>query len=199
MKDNRDPRQVLRSIEERLIEMQNDSDFADIEPRIKPKPGELTYDVLKYIHENQPVHSKDITANTNCGKSRILSRLHQGYLVDREQDGTGYVYVVSELGEKAFDEQQSELDESQGFDPWVGTPLNRSQYIALKVVENYDGHPKTSDVEDDFLSHGFESNTDSIAISSRLSDLIDTPYIDRTPEDPYRYWVTEEGKELLDE
>ena len=199
MKDNRDAREMLRSIEERLIEMQSGSELSNLEPRIKPKPREMTYDVLKYIYENGPVHSKEIIENTPGGKSRILSRLYQGYLLDRQDQGQGYIYDVTELGERAFDCQQSQLNEEESHEPWVGTPVNRSQYIAMKVVNDYDGHPRTSDVEEEFLSHGFESNTDSIAISSRLSDLKDTAYVERTPEDPYRYWVTEAGKELLDE
>jgi len=37
----------------------------------------------------------------------------------------------------------------------------------------------------------------TVKVSARLTDLWRDGYVDRTPSQPYRYWLTEKGKDVL--
>jgi len=204
MNDDREPIDVLYSIEQEVSNLSNERCLEDLEPRLNPDPGELTYKVLHYIKENGPITSTELGNQLDCLQSRILSRLYQTFLVDREPVGNQeFSYSITPVGEKALETEQVELinngPQTVSTEPWVSTDLNRGEYYAIKLVNEHEDAPTPPEIEDRFQEYGYESNTDSLAVSARLSELKNTPYVDRTPHEPYRYWVTEEGKELLED
>ena len=86
-------------------------------------------------------------------------------------------------------------------EPWEDTELNKSQYLALEVVSDADGHYTSSDLNGEYLNRNglkaSESSTPKVA--GRLSELYNMGYVNRPPEQPYYYWVTDEGKALLND
>jgi hypothetical protein len=69
----------------------------------------------------------------------------------------------------------------------------------MLAVRKAPGTPTEKDANGIFLDKAGlgETESDRPRIGSHLSRLYDSDYLDRTPNRPFRYWVTEEGQELL--
>jgi len=209
----REPIDVLYSIEDKLSQLATPNGSIPDEPRFVPSKEETAYDVLGCLKEQGELTSSEIRDLTGRNDvTRPLSNLWKRYQVDREKNDTSanglYIYRINELGERAFELAEemgggSEPEQSKltgETDPWEDADVTRSCYFAIKAISESSGSPRTTDINDRFLElTGLdEHNSKGPTIGPYLSRLIkETDYIDRTPNIPYRYWVTEQGEELL--
>ena len=131
----------------------------------------------------------------------------------RENDEREPIEVLYEIEQKLnqvydemySDEEQTSEDKSNQMPWWRVYELNRSQAIALEAVYLTSGTPTAREANEEYIkgqgdSIDKETNTDGTPkISARLTELVETPYLKRTPNIPYRYWVTDEGREIMGE
>jgi len=169
--------------------------------RISVDPGTKRYDVLWIVFESGPITAAEVADRLGKSATGVLTRLHDAFLIDRDGDR----YEVNDLGRDALnggnqtldDIDSDESDDDPDADPWDDTPLNRGQFTVLQAIADESGHPRTVDLIDAYADAGFEAS--SSAVSARLKDLFDQGFVDRTPARPYRYWVTDDGDDLLNE
>lgn len=161
--------------------------------------------VAEFVKDNQPCTSADLEGDVVNNATRALTTMYYAGYVNRDGPRP-YEYMLSETGKealrKAREQEQSELPdhgdekiESTSPDPWEGSDASESEYKAIKLVAEYDGHPQSPDIADEFEDFGYSTSGNSIA---QLSTALDKGYVDRTPE-PHSYWVTEKGEELLED
>jgi len=164
--------------------------------------------VAEHIQDHQPCTSGDLNGDIVNNATRALTSMYYAGYVNRNESPP-YEYTLSETGKLALQQaradEQSELSdhegtEEQSTDPWDATDLGRGKYIALRLVNEYDGHPLTGDIEEEYLDHGYESASEGCAVGARLSQLYSEDgegYVDRPAEQPYRYWLTDKGRAVL--
>jgi len=178
---------------------------SETELRFDLSDSQYARQMLKYIKENPGAISRDIEeAIPNItGQTRQLTKLwHAGYV--NRIDDRPYNYFITPKGELALESQQanqSALNEhtdesvpSEKTKPWEEAEISKGQYHALELVNDYDGHPQSADIVDDWKELGYTPAKNSI---SQLSVLYQDGYVDRTPK-PHSYWVAEKGNELLE-
>jgi hypothetical protein len=152
--------------------------------------------------------SSEIKEAINNEKLRGLTKLYDTFLINYTMHNGERKYSLTPVGRQALADfrEQEELnleDIADGEDtdehtPWINTELSKGTYIALQLIDEFDGHPRTRDIDEDFIAHGFNSENDSIVVAPRISQLYhDHGYVDRPAEEPYRYWLTESGKQAL--
>jgi DNA-binding transcriptional ArsR family regulator len=197
----------LSAIEEQLAEIKSRPRFYG--PRDDCKPTTQRGMVLKMLYDSGGwLSSTEIEDAMGFDVTRPLTRLFYQYLVNRRRDGR-YEYTISPLGVEVIEMhgEQTQLseDESQenvenSADPWDNTELNRSQYHALKVVSQVEGHNSAEALAEAYAKSGFAEYSNGIpAINARLSELFKMGYVGRPPEQPYYYWVTDDGKQILND
>jgi hypothetical protein len=191
--------------EDLLAAIKNSDDDADrgrlpSEARISVDPGTKRYKTLCIVFEDGPLDADAVADRLGKRASGVLTRLHDAFVIDRTADGR---FEINDLGRDALnggnqtlddiDDDQPDADPDP--DPWDDTPLNRGQYTVLQAIADASEHPKTTDIVDAYADAGFEAS--SSAVSARLKSLFDDGMVDRTPARPYRYWVTDDGDDLL--
>jgi len=203
--DDREPIEVLYDIEKK-IERVNDDPISALEPRIDPGPESNRYKLLEYISDNEPVSSGECESIAGESTTRALTTLYYNFAVDREMKNGSYEYTITPLGEKVLDGGQSTLSESdtgtdQDSDPWDGTPATKTTYYAIKCVAEADDAPRSVDITDEFERQSGSTIQDSStpAVSPYLTAAYKKGLVDRTPSQPYRYWLTEKGKDVLND
>jgi hypothetical protein len=137
----------------------------------------------RLLHNGSGVAAQ--VAGTNAQLGQIKSNLDVGNGMDssgESEDGTSDSERVEEP-------------------PWEGLPVTMGQYTALKTVFEASGTPKYKTLNEGYaekLDTDPRDKDNGPKISPRLSELYGEGYVDRTPNQPFRYWVTDKGKELLD-
>jgi len=190
-----------------------DRDRLPTEARMNVDPGTKRYDVLCIVFESGPITAGEVKTRLGKSATGVLTRLHDGFLIDRDDDNR---FTINDLGEAALNGGNQTLDDigsdgghgnserhaeniksgaKEPADPWDETPLNRGQFVVLQAIADKSGHPRTVDLIDAYADAGFEAS--SSAVSARLKDLFDQDFVDRTPARPYRYWLTDDGDDLL--
>jgi len=184
-----------------------DRDRLPTEARMNVDPGTKRYDVLCIVFESGPITAGEVKTRLGKSATGVLTRLHDGFLIDRDDDNR---FTTNDLGEAALNGGNQTLDDIDAdpaaddpdssdddpADPWDDTPLNRGQFVVLQAIADESGHPRTVDLIDAYADAGFEAS--SSAVSARLKDLFDQDFVDRTPARPYRYWITDDGEELIE-
>jgi len=185
-----------------------DRDRLPTEARMNVDPGTKRYEVLCIVFESGPITAGEVKTRLGKSATGVLTRLHDGFLIDRDDDNR---FTINDLGRDALNGGNQTLDDIDADpaaddadssdddpgDPWDETPLNRGQFVVLQAIADESGHPKTVDLIDAYADAGFEAS--SSAVSARLKDLFDQGFVDRTPARPYRYWITDDGDDLLGE
>jgi len=210
MSDNQNPEAVLSEIADRVKRIES-LVKNDQELRIDLESANNALTALEELNRRDTIQAKDL--DHMCSSStRTLSKLYYAGYVNRR--GDPYRYQLTEKGRLALQDahgaEQSELPEASEEtsnpdpepepdpDPWEDTELNESEYVALRCVDDHDGHPRSKDINEDFCSHGYKLGQQSVAVAARLSELYKKGHVDRPADLPYRYWLTEKGKEALE-
>lgn len=201
---------IAESLEE-LVDLieenrSNGSGESDFTPNWEPKRDSTHARILKVVAEIGPTNPKEIREKTNRDHvTRQLTALYRGGYVDRNGNRRSYEYQVTKIGENYLDgvdiPEQNSTDQTKienGKEPWELAGVSKSNYIAMKLVDEYDGHPRSKDIDARFRKFGYTSQED-IAISPYLSEVHEKGYVGRPESKPYIYWLTEEGKKKLQE
>lgn len=192
-----------------IRDLQSDAADRDRLPtaaRMNVDPGTKRYEVLEHIRHDGPLSHAEISQRIQKSATGTIRRLFDGFLIDKTDAGR---YTINDLGRDALNGGNQTLDDIDAdpaaddpdssdddpADPWDSTPLNRGQFTVLQAIADESGHPKTVDLIDAYADAGFEAS--SSAVSARLKDLFDQGFVDRTPARPYRYWITDDGDDLL--
>jgi len=195
----------LSTIEEQLEEIKSRPRFYG--PRDDCKPTTQRGMVLKMLYDNGGwLSSTEIEDAMGFDVTRPLTRLFYQYLANRRHNGR-YEYTISPLGVEVIRMHGEQMnlsgDSSENTSgetprPWDNTELNRSQYHALRVVSQSEGHNSAEELADSYAELGFEKYSNGIpAVNARLSELFKMGYVGRPPEQPYYYWATDKGEEIL--
>lgn len=207
--DDRDPIDVLYDIERQIESAPNDNPLQELEIRNAPRPGTNKYEVLKQVANEGRVTAKDAKDVVGDSANRTLSALYYTYLIDRERRNGKYEYTLSDVGERYFESRQKDLESENNVvedsnttkEPWEDSEATEGEYWALVCVDDSDDAPRSVDLDEQFREiSGLGGNHDSSrSITPYLSTLYQKGLVDRTPNRPYRYWLTEEGSRVLDD
>lgn len=182
-------------------------------PRASVTPGTVKYRAMLIIRDEAPVTTDDLSDVTakEARPTSTLSDLYVQGLVNRDEstpDDEPYIYTgLSCWGEQALediDDDGSQTTFAQELQPWDRVDLPKGQVVGLRIIAEYDGHPTSGDLIDDYESYGYTVNDDGTSVAAVLSKLYngdrdyhDGGFVDRTPWEPYKYTVSELGEELL--
>jgi predicted transcriptional regulator len=207
--DDRDPIEVLYSIEEKVEEATNTDPIEKLSPRINPDKGTNRYKLLEYIRDNGWVEVSECKDLVGESTTRALTTLYYTYAVERRKNSDNkFEYNITPVGEKILSKSQqtlSDVDEKGEKEnekrPWEAIGFPRLNYYALKCIYEANDAPRTSDINEEFLerSGATRSKPSGPTVSSYVSKLYNDGYVDRTPSQPYRYWLTDDGKEVLND
>jgi len=172
------------------------------EGRIDLSNGNSKKEALLYIKENEPCGSTEVRENIQASRvTSMLTELYHAHYVNRcGQDPLQY--TLSEIGRRELQRIDSDTEQQQTVDdislnPWETGDLNRGEYITLCLVSEHSGHPMAKDLKDDYAAEGY--NNDATSVAARLVELYNSGYVDRPSEEPYRYWLTDKGRDELAE
>jgi predicted transcriptional regulator len=187
-------------------------------PRRRPDKDSKNGKILRCVYQlTRPATAAEVSRHTSVAHSTVtaeITKLWQTYLLDRTDEKPN-TYRVSVRGENLIKEweEQSTLDTHVADTdiekrqepetetdraPWIDTDLTRRQYIALSCVDEYDGRPRSKDIDDRFCDQiGVEYNGTSYKISRELTTLFQNDYVGRPPKQQYVYWLTDKGKDAL--
>jgi hypothetical protein len=195
-----DPEGVLYELAERVERIESLVQDQQ-EYRLDLSKGTSLRKAAEFVEENPGCTSSELGDDVH-NSTRILTRLYHSCYVDRRPT-TPYEYFLNERGRVALNrarsDEQSTLDdgyndgEDESPNPWDNFDIGEAEYLALELINEYDGNPRSKDIVDDFTGAGFSSAGNSI---SQLATLNTKGYVERTPK-PYRYWLTDDGKEIL--
>lgn len=172
------------------------------EGRIDLSKGRAKKDALLYIKENEPCGSAEVQENIQASDATsTLADLYHAHYVNRHGQGP-MEYTLSEIGRRELQLNDSDAEQQQTMDdiprsPWETGDLNRGEYITLRLVSKHSGHPMAKDLKDDYAAEGYSDDATSVA--ARLVKLYNSGYVDRPSEKPYRYWLTDKGRDELGE
>jgi predicted transcriptional regulator len=185
-------------------------------PRRRPDKDSKNGKILMCLHQfRSPATTADVSQHTNIPHSTVASeitKLWQAYLLDRT-DETPKTYRLTVRGENLIKEWEkqstldthtlksdSNTDQDPEPDPWDNTDLTRRRYQALNCVADFNGHPKSKDIDDKFCDViGLEpERRNQYRITPYLTKLYRNGYVERPPSKPYSYWPTDKGKDALD-
>jgi hypothetical protein len=203
------PEDLLLTVAEKVDRIESEMAI-QTEYRIDLARADAARECLRYLRENGRATTPTIRDGANVtDASRPLSKLYHSHYVNRS-GGKPYEYEISDIGRRALDEYDAEMQQtipeangdadssSENPKPWHNTELNRSQYIALRCVADYDGRPRPEDINPKYLKQtDASSHENGYAISSRLFELVDMGYLGRPPGRPYVYWLTDDGQDVL--
>jgi len=205
-------RERLAEIEESLAKIEKSPAISGL--RNTPDPETLTGQLLHVLYEDGGwmTAAKLEQHTSRNGVTRALTRMYRSFVIDRT-DEIPYRYRVNHHGVGVVEEWAAENNSQQSLpesdhgsgaepadpDPWDGTGLNRAQYMALQVVRDSDGGPKQSEqLSEAYADRGYdEFSNGRPTVGPRLSELYKKEYVGRTPSQPYYYWLTDKGEDLL--
>ena len=210
--DTRTAYEVLYSIEQNVSELAENqqSDELPDELRASFSRGDLKYKILKYVAENAPCTSSDVSEGIedDADVTRPLTLMYRSYVIDRQADDSQrhneYVYTPNRLTEDAIDEVESQLEvtgcDTNGEDqtpprPWIEADVLKRSFLVALLVDEYDGHPTSEDLEDGTQAFGYDGSKTDSAASRALSNAFKDGLVQRTPR-PHKYWLTEKGEEV---
>ena len=210
--DTRTAYEVLYSIEQSVSELAENqqSDGLPDELRASFSRGDLKYKILKYVAENAPCTSSDVSEGIDGDPdvTRPLTLMYRSYVIDRKADDSEqhneYVYSPNRLTEDAISEVESQLevtecdttDEDQTPPrPWKEAGVLKRSFLVTLLVREHDGHPTSDDIGDGLQQFGYERSETGWSASPALSDAFEDGLVQRTPR-PHKYWLTEKGKEV---
>lgn len=164
--------------------------------------------ILAEISQKEPVCSSKIES-VNGDVTRQLYKLYIAGYVNRDESCSPMEYWISQKGRLALEsvtkqKKIADSDENQEWEtpqhPWEKCELNHSQWRTLELVNEYDGRPSPADIDGEYRKKtNANSSEHGYAVSARLSELYDGGFVGRTPNRPYIYWLTERGKDVLNE
>jgi hypothetical protein len=202
--DDRDAIDVLYDIEDQLSQAVGNGGLSDTNIRVSADPGTKRHELLCYIHDHGPCSLSDVRHIGGDATTRALRTLYDAFALNRKaSDGGEFEYWVSDMGEALIESEQQTLSDTTEVepapDPWEEADITESEYRAVEVVKEASGAPQSSDVNDEFVSRSNVSKESGkgAAITPYLTNMYRDGYIDRTPTRPYHYWVTDKGKDLL--
>jgi len=171
-------------------------------PRWQPRPDQQPGRVLEILYENGQMTVSEISEGMDNmpAITRSMTDLYRAYLVERDEkpNNVPNKYEINQNGEWVVESwtKQAEIGE---LNPWEQTELNRSQYIALELVAEYDGRPRSSEVNEDYLERtDANAHENGVAVGARLTELYDMGHLGRPDYEPYIYWATESGRGILE-
>jgi len=209
--DDREPIDVLYDIEEKVKDCGTADPLGQLQPRLGIDPDSVRWDVLEYVKNNPRCTVEDCKEAAGSSASRTLTTLYYSYMINRSGSRRRYVYTITSLGERVLSnpggEQQNTTNQGVDAvgktepDPWEWyDDMRRVDYHALRALRDTDGHPTTKDMNDLYLEYSDATPQEgTTAVSARMSDLYKSEYVDRTPDRPYVYWLTDKGKDVLEE
>jgi DNA-binding transcriptional regulator GbsR (MarR family) len=210
--------ELIRDTHDMVSALIDETVQVDATPRWDPGQNSETGKILTCLLDMPtPATVKEVSSYSSIKEGTVsaqLSELWKVYLVDRD-DKPPYHYTASELGQQLIDEweQQTTLDgesnksdtpeveESEKLKAWHKTDLTKRQYIALSCINEYDGRPKSKDIDDEFCERVkvTETPSSSYKVSRELTALFKGGYVGRPPSQPYFYWVSDKGSDVLEE
>jgi len=205
------PKEMLKTIYDNIEGIKNNAQEKTLPSQARFKPGKnsVAYNLLKTIDKNPGNTSgelEDKTTEKNSNVTRSLTNMYNAYLIDREDTSAGYIYRINRLGKGVLDEidQQSELADTQEIEttnPWDDLDgIAENSWKTLNAVNDHEGHPRSKDLETVLNSNGIKHSGSNIpAASPYLSKLFKSGYVDRTPTQPYRYWLSEKGHDAVEQ
>lgn len=204
----------LEEIKTELRKMR-ESLSAFTEPRLNVKRDSQKAEILVYVSDNPRVNADEIAGNvsqSSQGITRTCYTMWASYLLHRDKENGMYEYWISTTGEDvidSFEEQQEITDMDRSgketeSHPWDDIELTKSQYHALKVVNEYieehEERPKPKDANDEYKKYGYYTEPDDqFAIGPRLTELTKKGMLDRPEFKPYEYSMSQLGKDVLEE
>lgn len=203
MKSEDETEDALQRIERKVESIASDNPLSQLEPRLNPAPGSPRYQLLEYVRDAGPVTATDAEEVSDINVTREFTELFRAFALDREKNSYGnYEYEITVLGERVLDSEQTSLDdpvcESEP-DPWEGRPINESQYWAIQIIDDISDAPRSAEINELFVERApvtHEKGHGSV-VTPYLTQIHRDGYVERTPTEPYRYWLTEKGKEVL--
>jgi len=210
---DKNPRQLVEETH-RMVQELHESQFnqyGGLESRL-PESQDTTYaKIMNVIMDVQPATSTEIAENIDEGNiTRSLTRLYHTYHLNRSEKNGNYEYETTALGEKYAEslEEQKKLDSTKQTEqekpPWHDTDVCRGEYYALKAIHESDERKSSRELNERYCELlGTEpSNADSIKVAARLSELYEEDgegYVGRPPNKPYVYWLTDKGRQLIND
>jgi predicted transcriptional regulator len=187
-------KQVLSEISDISEQVHGIGRYSDV--RITIEPGSARAKILRIVSEHQQITSSEVVKSSDSitDATRPLTRLWETHLVDREKENGKYVYRLTYLGRQKLDEidAQSTLDPSN-LPPWECNDISEAQYKLLELIATVNDTPKVSDLEDAYQEMGYKKS----GAQPQLTRLFEAGYVERTPKQPHRYWLSESGRDIL--
>jgi len=203
MSDDKDPKEILLDIHKRVKLLEDE--LINDEPRFELEKGTKPYQILQYVKNNPGATLNNVQgANDFTDGSAELTRWYRWRLLDREKRDGVYHYELTPRGEVALQEaedsgtSENDVGGSKGtssLEPWEDAPISRCKWVAIHLVDEYDGRPETKELQDEYIEYGFESKK---SLTSQVTRLHKDGYLVRTPWQPYKYDISEKGVGLLD-
>jgi len=215
MSDDKDPKEILLDIHDRVKRLEDEL-IADDAVRFDLDDNTKAHKVLQCVKNNPASTVKDVEEATGYNDaSAQLTRWYRYRLLERDKKGGVYRYFINQRGVKALEgdhdacydghesdttkrspsEEPDEKSNTQPLQPWQDSPISRCKWIAIHLVEKYDGRPETTDLQDEYVQYGFDSKK---SLTSQVTRLYKDGYLVRTPWQPYKYDISEKGVGLLD-
>ena len=201
--DEADPRDV---IDETLERVKNIESFVEqmAEFRVNIPAETHARQIVEYLDEHGKAESGDLQ-HLMSNPTRSLTTLYHGGYINRDGQNP-YEYSLSKKGMAALEQQrhkegadkttQSDFEHTVTPDPWEDTELTKGQYHVTESVRECNGHPKSADVKEDVAQK--DVGLAKMSVSAALSQAYGKGYLDRTPSEPFRYWLTETGEALFE-
>lgn len=202
-----DKNALLAEMHEQIMKLAS-SPFVE-GPRLDVGPDTIRGKCLSILHKSKPLTSSEVAdqIDVEADVTKPLYELYISHLIERSQD-MPYRYSLNRSGVSVVnswsdDYTQSELKSAlrgsvkDSEKPWKGTELTRSQYYALKSVVEMNGYNSASELDEKYMEYGFGSDVEKPSISARLTELKSAGCVESTPAEPYLYWATEKGKDII--
>ncbi len=102
-------------------------------------------------------------------------------------------------GSQSTNEDAADVAQTRNNNPWSEYDgVHRRDFLAVLAVREFDGHPKSRDLDETFTKLGYAKPNGQPAASSALTKAFKNELVGRTPKKPYRYWATGRGETITD-
>jgi len=195
--DEKTPREMLEEIHDAVVDSSSYEPRSLQEKNWTPAPDDKQGLILREVAKKQPVRSRDLADELDV--TSPLTSLWRAEYVDRDLKPP-YRYTLTDVGEElvgSWDEMNM-VNITLGNDrkPWDESVFTEREYLAIQVIIEADDSPTTTEVSEQYNElRGINPDSVTTPLSSVLFDLKEKGYVDRTGVEPYRYWVTEKGRD----